>query len=80
VHSYLMRTLQRLGERNRAAHQRLEGLNPHSVLQRGYSIVQKENGHVVTEPADVTADEALRVRTAGGSYQVRVDGAHSHSD
>ncbi|HAJ38586.1 MAG TPA: exodeoxyribonuclease VII large subunit, partial [Chloroflexi bacterium] len=42
------------------------------VLGRGYSIVQREDGAVVTTPALVAAGERLAVRAAGGSYAVVV--------
>lgn len=71
LHSSIGRLLQRLDDRNHSSHQRLEALSPHAVLRRGYSIVQKEDGHVVTKPADVAADEPLNVHAMGGSYRVR---------
>lgn len=49
----------------------LSALNPASVLQRGYSIVQKENGTIVTQPGQAISGELLFVRSAGGGYQVQ---------
>ena len=53
-----------------AACARLEGLNPSAVLSRGYSIVQRGNGAVVSAPEQTTAGERLVVRSAGGDYPV----------
>ena len=53
-----------------AAAARLQTLNPRSILQRGYSIVQKLDGTVVTDPATTVASEQLHVQAAGGKYQV----------
>ena len=49
---------------------RLGGLNPASVLSRGYSIVQRADGAVVSAPEQTTAGERLLVRSAGGEYPV----------
>ena len=54
----------------RTAVQRLNALNPSNVLQRGYSIVQKPSGSIVTGPDDSTAGDQLRVRAAEGEYDV----------
>jgi exodeoxyribonuclease VII large subunit len=62
--------LVRLKERGTAGHLRLNALNPHNVLRRGYSIVQQNDDNVVTSPESVTIGEALRVRAAGGEYRV----------
>ena len=70
LHASMRTRLQRLRERSQAAAQQLHALNPERVLQRGYSIVQQESGAVVVSPAQVEAGETLRVRSAGGAYQV----------
>ena len=62
--------LQRQKEQLDAASARLEGLNPLSVLSRGYSIVQRGSGAVVSAPEQTTAGERLAVRSAGGVYPV----------
>ncbi len=49
---------------------RLEGLNPRNVLARGYSIVQREDGRVVTGPEDASPGARLTVHAARGSYPV----------
>lgn len=60
----------RLAERQQATTLRLEALNPRNVLRRGYSIVQKADGAVVTTPAQVQPGEQLQVQAAAGMYQV----------
>ena len=64
------RRMDRLHDRVEATNYRLEALNPLRVMSRGYSIVQHQDGRVVTDPADVVANEPLRVRAARGSYAV----------
>lgn len=66
------RVLVRHNERRLAAAQRLELLNPLRVLGRGYSIVHRTDGVVVTAPEMVNEGERLDVRAAGGAYQVTV--------
>jgi len=53
-----------------AASARLEGLNPSAVLSRGYSIVQRSSGAVVSAPEQTKIGERLVVRSAGGDYPV----------
>lgn len=62
--------LRRRKEQLDAAIARLEGLNPSSVLSRGYSIVQRGSGAVVSAPEQTSAGERLVVRSAGGDYPV----------
>jgi exodeoxyribonuclease VII large subunit len=35
-------------------------------LDRGYSVVQKKNGSIVTDPAELIAGEEIRLRLAKG--------------
>lgn len=70
----MRRRLEHVAQRSLAVQGRLAALNPEAVLQRGYSIVQRRNGAVVSAPQQVTAGEALEVRAAGGSYRVIVQG------
>jgi len=35
-------------------------------LDRGYSVVQKENGAIVTDPKDLASGEQIRLRLAKG--------------
>lgn len=64
--------LDRSADRRAAASLRLDALNPRRVLERGYSIVQTEDGRVVTTPATLFGGDTLRVQSAGGEYRVTV--------
>nr|WP_231384287.1 exodeoxyribonuclease VII large subunit [Cellulomonas sp. URHD0024] len=44
----------------------VRALSPAATLERGYAVVQATNGHVVRDPAEVTAGDELRVRVARG--------------
>lgn len=68
----IQRSLDRAAQRTLAAQGRLAALSPAAVLRRGYSIVQRENGEVVTDPQQVAAGERLEVQATGGRYQVTV--------
>ncbi len=50
----------------------LAQLSPLKILDRGYSIVETSQGHVVMDPASVKNNEALTVRLAKGRLPVRV--------
>ena len=62
--------LGRKKEQLASAGARLEGLNPSAVLSRGYSIVQRVDGAVVSAPEQTNVGEQLSVRSAGGAYPV----------
>jgi exodeoxyribonuclease VII large subunit len=51
----------------------LEHLNPRSVLERGYSIVAKEEGGIVRSAAEVQTGERLRLAFAHGAARARVE-------
>ncbi len=71
LHRQMDQRLVGLKERLAFGQVRLESLNPTAVLGRGYSIVQQADGRVVTGPEGAAAGEMLRVRGAGGGYDVR---------
>jgi exodeoxyribonuclease VII large subunit len=50
----------------------LRHLNPASVLERGYSIVTRVDGDVVTSSGELHAGDALNVRFARGTAEVSV--------
>jgi exodeoxyribonuclease VII large subunit len=52
---------------------RVAALSPAATLQRGYAVVQRADGALVRDPAEVSDDERLSVRLAGGRLPVRVD-------
>jgi exodeoxyribonuclease VII large subunit len=49
----------------------VRALSPLATLERGYAVVQHADGRIVTDRADVEADELLRVRVARGDFGVR---------
>ena len=51
---------------------RLRALSPAATLQRGYAIVQRDDGHVVRAAAEVAPDDLLRVRLAEGELRAVV--------
>jgi exodeoxyribonuclease VII large subunit len=52
---------------------RVAALSPAATLERGYAVVQRADGALVRNPAEVADDERLSVRVAGGRLPVRVD-------
>ncbi|MEU6226883.1 exodeoxyribonuclease VII large subunit [Streptomyces sp. NPDC047042] len=54
-------------------HARVVGLSPAATLRRGYAVLQHADGHVVRDPGEVAAGEALRARVAEGEFTVRAD-------
>jgi len=71
LHLAVMRSLAPRRARHLAAVQRLEALNPRRVLARGYSIVQRADGVVVTAPEMAAVGAQLAVQAAGGVYTVQ---------
>lgn len=61
-------------ERDRISHLRTQArvLSPASTLERGYAIVQRPEGEVVTSRTDLGVDDLLRVTVADGDFAVRV--------
>ena len=55
------------------ARARVAALSPAATLERGYAVVQRIDGSLVRDPAEVGDDERLQVRVAGGRLPVRVD-------
>lgn len=64
---------------DRAAHRlelfrvRLEALNPHAPLSRGYAMAIREDGTFVRQKNDVAPGEALRLVVSDGAIPVRVE-------
>lgn len=71
LHVQIVQRLERAREQTYGNQLRLDALNPASVLKRGYSIVQKESGEIVTAPAETEEGENLVVQSAGGVYLVQ---------
>ena len=54
--------------------QRLEVLNPMSVLGRGFAVVSRSDGELVRSVTQVSSGDALNVRLVDGDFGVRVEG------
>lgn len=72
LHPLANRLIVRERERVRAREQRLVALSPQGVLERGYSIVRRDSGAVVSAASQVQMGEQLQVRAAQGEYRVVV--------
>jgi len=70
LHRMVGRLFEHQRERQQFVRLRLDALNPLGVLQRGYSIVQKPDGEIVTMPEATVPGDRLQVRSAGGDYIV----------
>jgi len=57
-----------------AACGKLEALSPMRVLERGFSLTQRADGHVVTSAGDVRAGDRITVRVHDGGIDATVDG------
>ncbi|MDQ1539187.1 MAG: exodeoxyribonuclease large subunit [Actinomycetota bacterium] len=49
----------------------VRSLSPLATLERGYAVVQHGDGRVVMDPAEIKANELLRIRVARGEFSVR---------
>jgi exodeoxyribonuclease VII large subunit len=49
----------------------LTQLSPLKILDRGYAIVQNEQGHVVKQPSEAPPDSMLEIRLAQGRIRAR---------
>ena len=58
--------------RGRRLAAQVRALSPAATLDRGYAVVQRPDGHVVRDPADVVAGDDLRVRVARGELTASV--------
>jgi exodeoxyribonuclease VII large subunit len=56
-----------------AAAGKLEALSPDRVLERGFSLTQRADGHLVTSAADVRPGERIQVRLRAGALGATVD-------
>ena len=53
--------------------QQVRSLSPQSTLDRGYSVVRDESGHVIADAGKVAAGTKLKVRLAKGELAVTAD-------
>ena len=63
-----------------AAERTLHALSPLATLQRGYAILQREDGSVVQDAAQATEGETLEARLARGTLAVQVRGRKPDAD
>lgn len=64
----------RAGERTDALGGRLAALSPLATLDRGYAVVTREDGSVVTSAAALRPDDAVQLRLRDGTRSARVTG------
>lgn len=64
----LDRELDQVGYLRRSA----RALSPESTIERGYALLARVDGSLVSDPAQVAPGETLRARVAGGSFEVSV--------
>lgn len=62
-----------LCERVGGLEQRLQGLDPHAILERGYAVVRRQDGQVIRQVGQVTAGEPITVRVSDGDFGARVE-------
>jgi exodeoxyribonuclease VII large subunit len=61
-------------------HERLQTLNPLSVLSRGYSVVLGPQGRILSEAAAVNVGDAIHIRLHLGAVDGRVEQVHPPAD
>ena len=52
---------------------KLNALSPLSVLERGFAVAENEAGEILRDAAQVSVDEAVKVKLAKGSLRARVE-------
>jgi exodeoxyribonuclease VII large subunit len=70
-------SLERAAARCAAAGASLSHLDPGRVLERGYSIVQKADGRVVSDSAALAVGESVVLRFARGGAEARIETTHA---
>ncbi len=51
---------------------RVTALSPQATLERGYAVLQREDGHAVRDPAEVEPGDAVTARVAAGRIALKV--------
>lgn len=64
----------RAGERTGALSARLAALSPLATLDRGYAVVTREDGSVVTSATALRPDDAVQLRLRDGTRPARITG------
>ena len=82
LHSDLYMLTRRLLENQWADYRRLTGklgsLGPLSVLNRGFGIIQREDGSIVSDARVLTPEERLSIKFAKGEAICRVEKVESN--
>jgi len=60
-------------------HARARALSPLATLERGYAVVQREKGQVVTSVGDVTDGTPLSIRVADGRITATTTGLQAET-
>lgn len=80
LHSRLDRVMKeyvsRLGHRVDLADRTLKAASPLATLARGFAIVTRDDGTLVTDARSVSAGEEIEARLASGRLRARVTGSH----
>ena len=71
----LVQRLQREAVHLRGLARSLHAISPLATVARGYSILQREDGHVVRQLTDVSTGERLHARVQDGTLALRVEDA-----
>jgi exodeoxyribonuclease VII large subunit len=58
-----------------AARGKLDALSPMKVLERGFSLTQRADGHLIKSAAEVSEGDQVQVRLHDGAFAATVDGA-----
>jgi exodeoxyribonuclease VII large subunit len=56
-----------------AAHGKLEALSPMKVLERGFSLTQRSDGHLITSATEVAAGDQVQIRLHDGTFDATVE-------
>ncbi len=69
----LARRVGALGQRHALLGSRLDGLNPATLLRRGFAVVRSEGGELIKQAEQVQRGDALAVRLGAGRLRARVE-------
>jgi len=72
-HEAIVKRLRRAQQRLEPCAARLEALSPLAILQRGYAIVQTQQGRVVLDPDQAPAGTEIDIRVARGHFGAVVE-------
>jgi len=73
LHARILQGIDHAARDTAMVRSQLRALSPQATLDRGFAIVQRPNGAVVRDAAEITTGGHLRVRLARGGLDVTVD-------